>query len=54
MSASIENRVSILSSTEILSKESTKYYEDNLRQPLVQKGLTHRSAKMFLQNLDFF
>ena len=69
--ASKETPLSNLSSTEILFKESTTHYKDNLRQSGCNKkvtyklmdtnhqnivstreksyGLTHRSAKIFLQ-----
>ena len=40
--ASIENCLSNLSSTEILFKESTKHYEDNLHQSGYNKKLTYK------------
>ena len=40
--ASIENRLSNLSSTEILFKESIKHYEGSLRQSEYNKKLTYK------------
>ena len=41
ITASIETRLSTLSSTEILFKESTTHYEDSLRQSEYNKKLTY-------------
>ena len=42
--ASIETRLSNLSSTETILKESTKYYENNLRQSGYNNKLTHKTT----------
>ena len=42
ISASIETRLSNLSSTEIIFKKSTTHYKDNLRQSRYNKKLTYK------------
>ena len=48
--ASIETRLSNLSSTEIIFKESTKHYENNLRQSGYNKKLTYKPTDTNHQN----